>query len=433
MSVFSGDAASGFGDYPEDDADDDLASMMKDFTPWSAEERQKYLDSLEDEALPLFAEDADDITPEMASALAALRDGDDLPSALAVAAKERGNKHFLRAVQVKNAVYYREAAKEYTVGLRLCRAAREEDGDEEPTALKATILSNLAACSLPLKNYGEAVRDCRASLAIDGSNAKAIYRLARALVGLKRWAKAVEAARWGLDVDRGNASLETLLRRATKGLADKTALDLKKKQIREKRTAALEAVHVAASSLGASLGPSPARGVHAYDAFPFLEGDDGLRWPIVFAYPENGEAPPDLLESCPASDLVADWLLTLFPEPGSGAGPAWDDAGAYVASEVVVYARLADAAPLATAADYGRYRHLRADGEDDEFPGWSGSYLEVPAAATFRDLLAHPHYVCCGSIVLDVRPATSEDHGNWRADLVRKKGLRPLELPGVEE
>ena len=125
----------------EDDDDDegyfDMSSLMPEGS-WSAEERQAYLDSLEDDEngeMPLLAESTDEMDPALVEALMQLRDGDDAPSELALAAKERGNKHFQRAASTKNKMFYREAAKEYSDGLALCRAAAHEADDEEPLAL----------------------------------------------------------------------------------------------------------------------------------------------------------------------------------------------------------------------------------------------------------------------------------------------------------
>ena len=99
------------------------------------------------------------------------------------------------------------------------------------------------------------------------------------------------------------------------------------------------AVFDAAEAAGVRLAPSPPPGVHAYDSHPHFEGE-GLRWPVVFCYPEAPAAQPDLLESVPGTDLLCDWLLTLFPEPGEGAGPDWDMKRVYRATEVSVYTRL---------------------------------------------------------------------------------------------
>ena len=417
----------------EDDDDDegyfDMSSLMPEGS-WSAEERQAYLDSLEDDEngeMPLLAESTDEMDPALVEALMQLRDGDDAPSELALAAKERGNKHFQRAASTKNKMFYREAAKEYSDGLALCRAAAHEADDEEPLALKATLLSNRAACSLVLRNYGSAIADCKAALKVDGTNAKCCYRLAKALLGLKKWEAAVKAAHWGLQLDPESKPLAQALKAATEGLANAREVARAKKVVHDERTKQYVAVFEAAAACGVTLGPSPAKGVHAYDSYPHVEQDGGLRFPIVFAYPEESDAQPDLLQSCPASDLLCEWLLTLFPEAGEGAGPDWDEAGRYVASEVSVYARLPETPPFSNAADYAAYRRKRADGDDDEETlEWQDAFLQVSPAATFLDLLAHPHYAACGVVSLEVRPNASSDHARWKAELAKRRKLRPL-------
>ncbi|KAH8068736.1 hypothetical protein JL721_6300 [Aureococcus anophagefferens] len=374
----------------DDDDDDDGYFDLSDMMPsWSEEERAKYLASLDDDdnEMPLLAESLDEMDPALVEGLMQLRDGDDPPSALAAAAKDRGNAHFQRAVAVKNKLFYREAAKAYTEGFHLCLAAKHEAGDEEPLPLKATLLSNRAACSLVLKNYGSAIADCKASLAIDGQNAKCCFRLARACLGLKAANKAkIEAA----------------------------------------KLAKYAAVFDAAEAAGVRLAPSPPPGVHAYDSHPHFEGE-GLRWPVVFCYPEAPAAQPDLLESVPGTDLLCDWLLTLFPEPGEG-GAGLGRWRVYRATEVSVYTRLPETPSFKSAKDYADYRQRSADGAECETLEWQDAWLEVSPAATFADILSHPHYAFCGVVSLHVRPAKSELHAGWRADLEKRRKLRPLQL-----
>ena len=78
--------------------------------------------------------------------------------------------------------------------------------------------------------------------------------------------------------------------------------------------------------------------------------------PVVFAYPEVDDAPPDLLEACAPADLIADWLLTLFPDDN---GPAWDTAGAYRAPVVTCYARLRQVTGFYRGDAYAEYRARR--------------------------------------------------------------------------
>lgn len=97
-------------------------------TSWTPEERERFLKSLLDDdkyELPLLAESVDEMDPDMVAALVALRDGDEPPSVLAEAAKDRGNKHFSTARKTKKMMWYKQAAKEYTDGLSLCLAAAD--------------------------------------------------------------------------------------------------------------------------------------------------------------------------------------------------------------------------------------------------------------------------------------------------------------------
>ena len=180
-----------------------------------------FLASLDDDEapeLPLLAESVDEMDPAMVEALMQLRDGGEPPSELAVDAKERGNKLFKRDASTKNRMFYREAAKEYSDGLALCVAARSEADDEEDPQTRLTLHANRAACSLALKNYGECVKDCKAALAIDQHNAKAAYRLARALLGLKKHKQARDAAQWGLAGAPDDKALAKTLAEARRGL-----------------------------------------------------------------------------------------------------------------------------------------------------------------------------------------------------------------------
>lgn len=82
------------------------------------------------------------------------------------ALKAIGNAHF------KTRAYDR-AVRAYDRGIKLSENASSE--------LHVALLSNRAACHIPLKAYDLAVRDCRAILRVDPSHEKAKYRLAVAL------------------------------------------------------------------------------------------------------------------------------------------------------------------------------------------------------------------------------------------------------------
>ena len=392
------------------------ADAFADSLPgWDPEARAAFLASLDDDEapeLPLLAESVDEMDPAMVEALMQLRDGGEPPSELAVDAKNRGNAHFKRAASTKNRLFYREAAKEYSDGLALCVAARSEADDEEDPKTRLTLHANRAACSLALKNYGECVKDCKAALAIDQHNAKAAYRLARALLGLKKHKQARDAAQWGLASAPDDKALTKTLADAQRGLTQADAYAAKVAAKHASEAATHRAVFDACDALSVRLGPAPPATGRAYDAWPFLEGGD-LRVPVVFAYPEVDDAPPDLLEACAPADLMADWLLTLFPDEG---GPAWDAAGAYRAPLVTCYARLRQVTGFYRGDAYAQYRARREKdgGKFDEDDKGDDAYLEVPAAAAFLDVLSHPHFILGGPLVVEVR-APSADHDGWRA------------------
>ena len=392
------------------------ADAFADSLPgWDPEARAAFLASLDDDEapeLPLLAESVDEMDPAMVEALMQLRDGGEPPSELAVDAKERGNKLYKRAISTKNRMFYREAAKEYSDGLALCVAARSEADDEEDPQTRLTLHANRAACSLALKNYGECVKDCKAALAIDETNAKAAYRLARALLGLKKHKQARDAAQWGLASAPDDKALTKTLAEAQRGLNEADAYAAKVAAKHASEAATHRAVFDACDALSVRLGPAPPATGRAYDAWPFLEGGD-LRVPVVFAYPEVDDAPPDLLEACAPSDLMADWLLTLFPDDN---GPAWDSAGAYRAPLVKCYARLRQVTGFYRGDAYAEYRARREKdgGKFDEDDKGDDAYLEVPAAAAFLDVLSHPHFILGGPLVVEVR-APSADHDGWRA------------------
>ena len=330
----------------------------------------------------------------------------------AIVLNNTGNKLYKRAISTKNKLFYREAAKEYSDGLALCVAARSEENDEEDPQTRLTLHANRAACSLALKNYGECVKDCKAALAIDQNNAKAAYRLARALIGLKKHKQARDAAQWGLASAPDDKALTKTLAEAQRGLAQADAVAAKAAAKNAAAAATHRAVFDACDALSVRLGPAPPATGRAYDAWPFLEGGE-LRVPVVFAYPEVDDAPPDLLEACAPSDLIADWLLTLFPDEN---GPAWDAAGAYRAPVVTCYARLRQVTGFYRSDAYAEYRARREKdgGRFDEEDARDDAYLEVPAAAAFLDVLSHPHFILGGPLVVEVR-APSADHDGWRA------------------
>ena len=416
--------------------EDDEVNVTKS---WSMEEREAYLQSLEDavdddepQDNALLCENPEDLSPEMLAALVSLRDDGESISDLAVAAKERGNKHFATACKVKNAMFYAEAAKQYSDGVALCKAADAALDDAAPEGLEAIMLSNRAACSLARRNYGQATRDCKAALELDATCVKACYRLARACLALKQWEKAHTAAKWGLGMDGANEPLKKAALDAKRGGEAAAASE----RACEARLAALrhehEAVFEACAALGVRLGPSAlAPSAAAKDKRPRL--DEGtVRWSIVFAYPEQRDAPHDCVDDVATDDLLAVWLATVFPEAEDAPPAPWDARGEYRASNVAVYARSsvrADA--FGSAAEFSAHRTAPApttDADEARDCAWRRPWLELSPCATLQELLTHQLYLVDGAIELEVRPRKSAQHAAWRAKLEKRA---PVCLVGI--
>ena len=82
--------------------------------------------------------------------------------------------------------------------------------------------------------------------------------------------------------------------------------------------------------------------------------------PVVFAYPEVDDAPPDLL-GLPARRPTS-WLTgssRYFPDDN---GPAWDAAGAYRAPVVKCYARLRQVTGFYRGDAYAEYGRAAREG-----------------------------------------------------------------------
>ena len=226
-------------------------------------------------------------------------------------------------------------------GLALCVAARSEADDEEDPQTRLTLHANRAACSLALKNYGECVKDCKAALAIDQTNAKAAYRLARALIGLKKHKQARDAAQWGLASAPDDKALTKTLAEAQLDLAQAGAAAKVAAKQRggggdaPRRLRRLRRVERAPQARAAGDGPRLRRLA--------LSGGRGAARARRLRLPGGRRRAPDLLGGLRAGRSIADWLLTLFPDDN---GPAWDTTEAYRAPLVKCYARLRQVASL---------------------------------------------------------------------------------------
>jgi tetratricopeptide (TPR) repeat protein len=104
---------------------------------------------------------------------------------LAIMYKEEGNQ-WLKHGKQKD---IDEAFNCYTEALIHIENAILDDAqiDKAPLLiLKSQIYGNRAQASLQKRNYGKCIRDCDASLSLQGENVKSLYRRARALIEIRR-------------------------------------------------------------------------------------------------------------------------------------------------------------------------------------------------------------------------------------------------------
>ncbi|KAL6927796.1 hypothetical protein ACO0SA_004419 [Hanseniaspora valbyensis] len=168
-------------------------------------------------SLPGDGNDDSDINFDALEALKAMNyEGD--PTEMLTNFKNQGNEQF----KLRN---YKDARKFYEDGLQIDaeaydpeKEAVELDEDAKPfsmeefKAVKATVLSNKAACELELKNYRKCINDCKKSLEIDSKNVKAYYRMGKAFFLLKKYDEAKGSISFGLLIDKDNKSLLQLLK-----------------------------------------------------------------------------------------------------------------------------------------------------------------------------------------------------------------------------
>ena len=130
-----------------------------------------------------------------------------LPNAAAAAdSKAAGNSAFVRKE-------YSQAAVDYTLAVEHAAAA------PELAELKATCLSNRAACFLKLGNPEKAIEDCKASIDLDASKIKAHFRAGLALHMLEKFKEALPYLAKAHDMEPKNKAVKEALTFAEMRLA----------------------------------------------------------------------------------------------------------------------------------------------------------------------------------------------------------------------
>ncbi|KAF9413036.1 cytochrome P450 monooxygenase 9 [Podila epigama] len=126
--------------------------------------------------------------------------------ALAQKKKELGNIDFKAGDNKK-------ASQAYKEGADALEHLREFSNDQrkEAESLRATLLANLAAAYLKLKENSKAVDACKKSLELQPKNVKVVYRLSQAYLGLGEYNEARKIAQEGIEISSGDATFTSLL------------------------------------------------------------------------------------------------------------------------------------------------------------------------------------------------------------------------------
>lgn len=448
------------GDEEEDPLSEEIKKRMADGKGWSAEERQKYLDSLHDgPELPMFADSFEDMDPRLVEALSALKYEDETPFDLAELGKENGNKNYKRALKIKKnkKMYFREALKHYTEGCLHILMARKEEDSEEFRTLHANLLANRAACNLYLKNYGTVKRDCTDALKYTPQNMKALYRKAKACVALKQYSDALDPISKGLALDAESKELETLRVQAEEGVVQQKRREDEIRRAEQRKDEALATLWNACTVRGARIGPSLAASsgsqLPTRDKLPTLDDiNDGtttnglISWPVMLFYPQYSQS--DFIEEWRESDMLLDHLAQVFPEE-EGPPPVWDHYNEYRCSQLDVYFQAAAVAPFATANEFVNWGRLKraARGEVAALGAQVAQkrlasleeslavhdldqvWVKVHLGCTLADVLASPHHVASDGIPnFHVYPRASAAHHDFKE---KQKGKMEQLIPSL--
>ena len=321
------------------------------------------------EDIPLFATKAPEEGKmnETFEALSCVMD-ESTPDELALGLRQQGNASFNRV----NNVGLRDAVDCYTQSLSV-------KGVKDPTIHAVTHL-NRAAAHLKLENYGSAIADCEAALAVDPHLYKAHYRAAEALKHLGRWDAALrhcDAALADKETPEKDAATFKRLREECEVAREKEAAAAAARELQggckytEIDREALEELSRRGVAIGDPLvdteqltaqsnGQLVTRVIELIADATSASLGNALSMPVVLLYEEVGivDCVAAFLETRPLSQLLAE----VFAHP-----PEWDSHGKYRRQTVEMYVELRKSPKPKIA--------------------------RLKPSSTLRDLLRHPQYV----------------------------------------
>lgn len=308
-------------------------------------ERQAYVESLGDlEKHPMFARTAEDLEGHpLAEAIRQIKEEDQSLVELAIMYKDEGNEWQKK----KDKKSLNEAYDRYTHSLGYVHKAElaRTNGQEDPKdvtvdllQLRSQILSNRAAVSLTLQNYGSCKRDC--NLAIDSwsGNVKAHYRKCKALFALKDYAACELACLAALQVDTDNKEIQDIHRKAQEErqtIYNRTirVWDAKYQELRSQWIKVWKLCQQVQASLGyfQLFNPEP---LQLREQWPYREGED-IYWPVLFLYPQYNQF--DVVPEANIDQMLAEQLAMMFPDHTEAPPAPWDKDKEYELPNLVVY------------------------------------------------------------------------------------------------
>lgn len=100
----------------------------------------------------------------------------------------------------------------------------------------STTYTNRAIANIKIKNYGDAIQDCKAALKLDGKNIKAYVRLAEIYEFLKKYADAIENIDNALILDPNNVTVQNIAARLEKHRNNKKKMRFKIQEMTTTKT-----------------------------------------------------------------------------------------------------------------------------------------------------------------------------------------------------
>lgn len=247
----------------EEEKDEAYEKFLGNAKRWTSEDRQKYIDGLDDVALLKSQEELDaqggDMTTEAMKAL--MEEGEDERS-LALYFKGKGNESYAKGRKVrkqeKRKGYYRHALESYNKAYSyVLEAVRPPNKVSKKLAkLHSTILSNRALVHSELKNYGSCRRDCVKAVIAYRKNVKAYFRFAKASWEVRKYLEGLEFAIQGLTVEPENKSLLEIHAKLVKKKKELDAKELKRKKELQQLDFKVAKVMKAAEKRSLRIGPA---------------------------------------------------------------------------------------------------------------------------------------------------------------------------------